>query len=576
MKGPDYLLVTLFASRAGAASESVRIAGDRHVRFDDIEAPARLERATQLSRSLEAAPSSELVKREEQIDMTEESRTLLDRRSLIKGAIAAAATWSAAAEASVSVRDLKAIERAVQADFQRSLARIQDWIRLPTVAAERLNVEQGAEYMMQLATDAGFTRVRKVPTGGLPAVFGVLDAGAKRTIGLYFMYDVKQYDEPDWTSPPLEPVMFDHPMGRALRGRGSINHKGPEGTFLAALHAFRAAGVQLPVNLVLLAEGEEEIGSPNLHNALKDAEVLAELQRADSVFMPTALQGTKGELTISLGAKGIIECELIASGERWGRGPSQDIHSGLKASVDSPVWRLVEALSTLVKDGGNTPAIDGWYEHYRPLTDRQRAMITRLEGASTEADLKAALGIERWIDDMPFAEAMQRMASEPTVNIEGLVAGYTGPGGKTILPARGTAKLDFRIVPDMTAADCLAKLRAHLDERGFSDIEIKVGGSYDPTETSETSGLVRAQKAFLEQRGIAHTISPRIAGSYPGYIYTGAPLRKPFNQFGLGYGGKAHAPDEFYLIESHDPKVAGMREATLGYVEFLYALADVR
>lgn len=507
--------------------------------------------------------------------MTEESRTQLDRRTLIKGAIASAATWSVAATASAPARELKSIKRAVDADFQRSLARIQDWMRLPTVAAEKLNVERGAEYMMKLATDAGFSRVRQVPTGGLPAVFGVLDAGAERTIGLYFMYNVKQFDEPDWTSPPLEPVMFDHPLGRALRGRGAANHKGPEGTFLAAIHAFRAAGVQLPVNLVLLAEGEEEIGSPNLPNALKDAEVLAELQRADAVFMPTSLQGMSGELMIGLGAKGIIECELIASGERWGRGPSQDIHSGLKAGVDSPVWRLVEALSTLVKDGGNTPAIDGWFQHYRPLTDRQRAMIAKLETASTEADLKAALGIKRWIDDMPFAEAMERMASEPTVNIEGLVAGYTGSGGKTILPARGTAKLDFRIVPDMTAADCLAKLRAHLDKRGFSDIEIKVGGSYDPTETSETSRLVRAEKAFLEQRGIPHSISPRIAGSYPGHIYTGAPLRKPFNQFGLGYGGKAHAPDEFYLIESNNPKIAGMKEATMGYVEFLYALASV-
>jgi acetylornithine deacetylase/succinyl-diaminopimelate desuccinylase-like protein len=507
--------------------------------------------------------------------MTDESRTLVDRRTVIKGAVAAAATWSTAAIAATPARELKAIKRAVDAEFERSLARIQDWIRLPTVAAEQLNVEQGARYMMQLARDAGFSRVRQVPTGGIPAVFGVLDAGAKRTIGLYFMYDVKQYGEPEWTSPPLEPVLFDHPLGRALRGRGSANHKGPEGTFLAALHAFRTAGVRLPVNLVLIAEGEEEIGSPNLINALKDGEVLAEFQRADAVFMPTGLQGTNGELTISLGAKGIIECELIASGERWGRGPSQDIHSGMKASVDSPVWRLVEALSTLVKDGGNTPAIDGWYEHYRPLTERQRALLAQLEAVNSEADVKAALGIKRWIDDMPYVEAMQRLASEPTVNIEGLVAGYTGPGGKTILPARATAKLDFRIVPDMTAADCIAKLRAHLDKRGFSDIEIKVGGSYDPTETAETSTLVRAEKAFLERRGIPYTISPRIAGSYPGYIYTGAPLRKPFNQFGLGFGGKAHAPDEFYLIESNNPKVAGLREATMGYVEFLYALANV-
>jgi acetylornithine deacetylase/succinyl-diaminopimelate desuccinylase-like protein len=288
------------------------------------------------------------------------------------------------------------------------------------------------------------------------------------------------------------------------------------------------------------------------------------------------MQGMQGEVAISLGAKGVIECELIASGERWGRGATQDIHSGLKASIDSPAWRLVEALSTLVKDGGNTPAIDGWYDRYRPLTERQRAMIAKLNATTSEADLKAALGIKRWMNDMSMDEAMERLASEPTVNIEGLVAGYTGPGGKTILPGRATAKLDFRIVPDMTAADCLAKLRAHLQKRGFGDIEIRTTGGYDPTETSETSGLIRAQQTFLEQRGLAHTITPRIAGSYPGYVYTGAPLRKPFNQFGLGFGGKAHAPDEFYLIESNNPKIAGLREATLGHVDFLYLLAAQR
>jgi acetylornithine deacetylase/succinyl-diaminopimelate desuccinylase-like protein len=501
----------------------------------------------------------------------------MDRRTVIKGAIASAATLSTAAAfaSAPPASKMKSIRRAVDADFEQSLTRIKDWMRLPTVAAEKLNIEQGADYMAKLATEAGFTRVRKVATGGSPAVFGVLDAGAKQTIGLYFMYDVKQYDEPNWTSPPLEPVMFDHPMGRALRGRGACNHKGPEGTFLAAIHAFRSAGVPLPVNLVLLAEGEEEIGSPNLRNALKDAEVLAELQRADAVFMPTGMQGLKGELAISLGAKGMIECELIASGERWDRGAVQDIHSGMKAAVDSPAWRLIEALSTLVKDGGNTPAIDGWFEHYRPLTDRQRVMLAKLNGTSTDAEVKASLGVKKWINDLPLAQAMERMTSEPTVNIEGLVAGYTGPGGKTILPTRATAKLDFRIVPDMKAADCLAKLRAHLSKRGFGDIEIKVIGNYDPTETSETSGLVLAEVAMLKRMGIEHTITPRIAGSYPGYIYTGEPLRKPFNQFGLGFGGKAHAPDEFYLIESNNRQVAGMREAAMGYVEFLYTLASI-
>jgi acetylornithine deacetylase/succinyl-diaminopimelate desuccinylase-like protein len=509
--------------------------------------------------------------------MTEKFPTLVSRRTLITGAIASAATLSLAGTGAgvlaSEAGNIDALKRAVDAGFDTSLQRIQDWMRFPTVAAEQLNIEQGADYMAQLASDAGFRKVRKVATGGSPAVFGVLDAGAKRTVGLYFMYDVKQFDEPDWTSPPLEPTLFDHAQGRALRGRGAANHKGPEATFLAALHAFKDAGVPLPVNLVLLAEGEEEIGSPNFFQAFQDPEVLAALQGCDDVFMPTGLQGLDGEITICLGAKGIIECELIASGERWGRGSTQEIHSGFKASVDSPVWRLIEALSTLVTDGGNTPAIDGWYEHFRPLTDRERALIADAASKSNEAEIKQVFGVQRWINDMSWQAALEANASNPTVNIEGLVAGYTGPGGKTILPSRATAKLDLRLVPNMTAKDCVAKLRAHLDKRGFTDVEVKVGGHYDPTETAESSGLINAEKGVLKRLGVPHSVAPRIAGSYPGYLFTGAPLHKPFNQFGLGHGGKAHAPDEFYLIESSNPKIAGLREATLGYVEFLYELA---
>jgi acetylornithine deacetylase/succinyl-diaminopimelate desuccinylase-like protein len=230
-------------------------------------------------------------------------------------------------------------------------------------------------------------------------------------------------------------------------------------------------------------------------------------------------------------------------------------------------------LSTLVQDGGNKPAIDGWFEHFRPLTDRERALISDAAKTSNEAELKQIYGIKRWANDMTWQEAMEAMASQPTVNIEGLVGGYTGVGGKTILPTRATAKLDMRLVPNMTAKDCLAKLRAHLDQRGFTDIEIKAGGHYDPTETSEASGLISAEKGMLRRLGIPHSIVPRIAGSYPGYIFTGAPLNKPFNQFGLGHGGRAHAPDEFYLIESNNPKIAGLKEATVGYAQFLYELA---
>ena len=500
-----------------------------------------------------------------------------DRRSLIQAAAASAALFAPGAALAQSRRDgdRETIRRAVEAGHEESVRRIREWIALPTIAAEGLNLEEGADHMARLATEAGFTGVRKVPTGGVPAVFGVLDAGARRTVGIYFMYDVKQFDPAEWASPPLEGRIVDVPLGRAIRGRGAVNQKGPEGAFLAALHAMRAAGRRPPVNLVLLAEGEEEIGSPNFVNVFRDAEVLAAMRRAEGVIIPAASQGANGAVTINLGAKGIIECELVASGERWGRGPARDVHSSLKAQVDSPVWHLVHALTTLVRDEGNTPAIDGWFDNVRSLTERERALVAESARSRNEDEVKRLLGVPHWIDDLPWRESLERLVSQPTVNIEGLVAGYTGPGGKTVLPARGVAKLDLRLVPDMTVEDCLPKLRAHLAQRGFGDVEVNMTGGYDPNETAEDSNVIRAQQAVLTRAGVQWSLFPRSAGSWPGFVFTGEPLRKPAGQFGLGHGSGAHAPDEFFLIESRNEAVGGLNEATMGYVDFLYEMATI-
>ncbi|HEX8643698.1 MAG TPA: M20/M25/M40 family metallo-hydrolase [Allosphingosinicella sp.] len=509
--------------------------------------------------------------------MTDNRSFAADRRTVLTGAATAALIAPGAALAqSRRSRDREAIAAAAEAGYQASVARIQEWIRLPTIAAERLNIAEGADNMARLATEAGFTRVRKVATGGVPAVFGVIDAGAPRTVGIYFMYDVKQYDPAEWASPPLEARIVDLPMGRAIRGRGAVNQKGPEGAFLAAIHALRASGRRLPVNLVLLAEGEEEIGSPNFINVLRDPEVLAAMRRAEGVIIPFAQQDGQGAATINLGAKGIIELEMVASGERWGRGPVRDVHSSLKAQVDSPVWHLVQALNTLVTDGGNTPAIDGWFEHVRPLTARERALIAENARLDDETEVMRAFGVTRWIDDLPYPQALERLVAQPTVNIEGLVAGYTGPGGKTILPARGVAKLDLRLVPNMTVADALPKLRAHLARRGFGDIEVNMSGGYDPTETAEDSRIIRAQQAVFTRSNVPFTLFPRLAGSWPGFVFTGDPLRLPAGQFGLGIGGGAHAPDEYFVIEPRNPRVAGLLQQTMGYVDFLYAMAEAR
>ena len=491
-------------------------------------------------------------------------------------AVAAVAAFTALAAANsvfAAGDDFADVRREVAARHDEGVQRLRDWIALPSIAAEDLNFPAGAEHMAKLAREAGFQQVTVLSTDGKPGVFATLDAGAAKTVGLYFMYDVKQFDPAEWTSPPLEARMVDKPgLGKAIVGRGAVNQKGPEAAFLAALHAIRGAGRKMPVNLVLIAEGEEEIGSPHIGQLVHRPEVEAALRKCTGVFMPGAGQDPDGLVTVSLGAKGIVELELVSSGAVWGRGPAKDVHSSLKAMVDSPAWRLVKALDTLVSADGNTITIDG-YPQPRPISADERAMVAAAAARRSEEKAKAQFGVQHWIDDLPWREANERLVSQPTVNIEGLVGGYTGPGGKTILPHRAVAKIDMRLVPDMKMADAVAALKAHLAKRGFGDLEVNVTGGYDPTQTPADAPLIQAQIALLKRAGIDPLIWPRNAGSYPGYVFTCEPLKLASGHFGLGHGSGAHAPDEYFVIDSTNPKVQGFDGAVMSYVEYLYELA---
>ena len=488
-------------------------------------------------------------------------------------AAAAALMAGVALPAQAETPNRAQLATAVKSAHAANLKRLQDWIALPTIAAEQRNTPQGAEYMRQLLLDAGFQQAKIVQTDGVPGVFATLDAGAPTTLGIYFMYDVKQFVPSEWSSPPLEGRLVDRPEGRAIIGRGAVNQKGPESAFLAALHAFKATGRKLPVNLVLVAEGEEEIASPHFRQIVQNPEVLPAMRNVVGVFIPGAGQESNGATSIDLGAKGVMEVQLISSGEHWGRGPAKDVHSSLKAIVDSPAWRLVKALNTLVSEDGQTPAIDGWFDNVKPLTARQKALLAEGVAKSNEAEVKQQLGVKHWYKDEDYLTASYRLASQPTVNIEGLVSGYTGPGGKTVLPGRAEAKLDLRLVPDMTREEAEAKLKAHLAKRGYSDIIVNVSGGYSPTETDENSLLVRSQIASLKSAGVPYSLNPRQPGSWPGVTFTGPPLKLPAVGFGLGTGGGAHAPDEWYLIDSKDPKVAGLDESAMFYVDYFYDLA---
>jgi acetylornithine deacetylase/succinyl-diaminopimelate desuccinylase-like protein len=494
------------------------------------------------------------------------------RRAVLEAALAGVASI---ALPSFAREDLGPVYDQIRKRHDEAVRRIQHWIRQPTIAAENVGSEEGVRLMIELLRDAGFQRADRIATDGKPGVFATLDAGAPRTFALYFMYDVKQVDPAEWSSPPWEARVVDKPgFGKAIVGRGAVNQKGPEGAFLAALHAIRGAGRKLPVNLVLVAEGEEEIGSPHFPQVVRRPEVMQALSKCAGITMPSAAQEPGGEVTINLGAKGIIECELVASGEKWGRGPAKDIHSSLRAAVDSPSFHLVKALDALVSPDGVDPAIDGWFERVRPLSPAEQKMVDAAAQRLSEDTLKKQFGVRHWVRDVPFREAWMRLAAQPTVNIEGLVGGYTGQGGKTVLPHRAVAKLDFRLVPDMVVEDCVKKLRAHLDKRGFGDLEINVGGAYPPNTTAADAPTIRAEVATYRKYGIDPLLWPRLGGSWPGYLFTEPPLQLGAGHFGLGHGSGAHAPDEYYVVESTNPKIQGLDGAVKSFVDYLYELAS--
>ena len=406
----------------------------------------------------------------------------MNRRHFLRNSLAGAAALATRANASAD--DLKAIQTEIDKRHDEAIHRLQDWIRQPSIAAENRGMTEGCDMMMRLLRDAGFGHVEKVPTDGHPGVFATLDAGAPKTVGIYFMYDVKQADPSEWSSPPFEAALVDKPgLGKVLIGRGAVNQKGPEATWLAALHAFKAAGRKLPVNLVFVAEGEEEIGSPHFKQVVHRPDILAALKKCTGVYMPMPMQSLDGTVTINLGAKGVVELELVSSSADWHRGPKEDLHSSNEARVDSPVWHLVQALNTLVAADGHTPAIDGYADKALPLSPTDKARIREASKRMNEAMIMRQMGVEHWVHNVDFLESLELLVGRPTVNIEGLVSGYTGPGGKTILPHKAVAKIDMRLVPGMTALGSLAALKAHLAKRGFGDIEVNMSGGYDPTTT---------------------------------------------------------------------------------------------
>ncbi len=460
----------------------------------------------------------------------------------------------------------------IDENLEQHVAEIQRWIRQPSVSAQDIGIRDMATMLRDDLLGLGFAEAELVETDGHPGVWGYYDAGAEKTLLLYMMYDVQPVDPEDWRSPPFDAELVDHELGTVLMGRGATNQKGPQRAFLNAVQSIINVDGKLPVNLMVAAEGEEELGSPHYPQIVDQYE--ERMRQADGAIFPFNSQRPDGTLAMILGVKGIIYFELEAKGGQHGGPTTAEIHGSYKASVDSPVWRLVQALASMVSEDGNTILIPGYYDGLRPITDEEQRLMNAVLANLNDEVTRKTLGVERWIDGMhPEAAELERLF-QTTLNIDGIWAGYTGPGTKTILPHMATAKVDSRLPPGLDPGDALARIRAHLDANGFADIEMRVLSSYPAAQTSVEAPMVQAAVSVGNKYVSDMIVNPRVAGSAPFYQFTER-LGIPMVPYGIGFGSGAHAPDEIMLIEPKEGvPVAGLAEVEKSYVDFLYALAQ--
>jgi acetylornithine deacetylase/succinyl-diaminopimelate desuccinylase-like protein len=459
--------------------------------------------------------------------------------------------------------------------YDEHLHKLQELVQQPSISAEDRGVRECAELVKKYIKDLGCKNSRLVETSGFPVVYGYYDAGAEKTIIIYLMYDTQPVDDPGWTVPPLEgQVVNMPPFGECLVARGAINTKGELRAFLNACESIKAVGEEIPVNLMFVAEGEEELGSRHLPEFIE--EYVDELKKSDAVFFPYADQDQKGKVVNYLGVKGIVYFELEVDGKSWSYGPTEfDIHGSNKAWVDSPAWRMIQVLSTMTTKNGNEVLIDGFYENALPPSPEDLELLEKLEKTFDEDSMKELMKVKKFIEDAHGRKALLKYLFSPSLNINGIWGGYTGPGTKTVLPYKITAKVDVRLVPNMTVKEVIPRIRRHLDKHGFQEVKIiELEEGYGWAKTSLNDPVAQAVIKTYQEFGYRPEIWPHMAGSAPFCMFNREPLNLPFVVGGLGHGGRAHAPNEYIVVQEGGP-TGGLRTLEKSYVAILDNLSKM-
>jgi len=427
--------------------------------------------------------------------------------------------------------DFSDLDRYLTSNLDKSIEELSLLVAQPSVGAQNWGLVECAELVGEMLRLRGF-KVDILPTEGAPVVYGERSGQSNKTLLIYNHYDVQPPEPIElWESPPFEPTLRD---GK-LYGRGVSDDKGQLVSRLFAIDALLEIDGELPCNIKFIIEGEEETSSVHLHEfILKNKERLS----ADACLWEFGGVDHREMPMQYLGMRGICYVELSVETAET------DTHSGLGGSIfPNAAWRLVWALSTL-KGPDERIRIPGFYDLVIPPTQRDRQLMEALPEVSLE--YKQRYGVNGFIKGLTGGVEL-RIAEvfEPTCTICGLTSGYQGVGSKTVLPARASAKVDFRLVPNQRPDVILEQLRAHLDAEGFSDVQIEYLGGEPPARTDPDEPVVDLMVRTAEEvYGQPMQLVPMVGGSGPNYPFIHI-LNQPVVTAGAGYPGtQAHAPNE--------------------------------
>lgn len=415
------------------------------------------------------------------------------------------------------------------------IAMLQRLCRQPSVAAQGVGMVETAAMVESLLGGLG-ARPRQIDTrGGYPVVYAELDGSTDKTLSFYNHYDVQPAEPLDqWTNDPWGAEIRD---GR-IWARGVADNKGNLAARIAAIDAWHKVNGELPLRVKFIVEGEEEIGSPHIHNFADDH---PDLCRADACIWEFGGRDIAGRPQIHLGLKGICYVELRAKGAR------SDWHSSVATSVPNPAWRLVWALATL-KDRDERVLIPRFYDKVVPPTEAELDALAKLPDTETQ-DLEN-LGIDHFLQGLTGLELKKRDYFQPTCTISGFESGYTGKGAKTVLPSRAMAKLDMRLVPNQDPFEIYELLRKHLDANGFDDIETELLSPGFPARTPLDAPIARVViDTYRQLYDEEPVVIPTSAGSGPWYQLC-AQFGIDACTAGVGHAkSQAHAPNENIYVE---------------------------